>query len=42
MSSLLDNVKQLLNLGVGDIGRLEHIKSSLEKNKTPFFRQKLC
>ena len=33
MSSLLDNVKQLLNLGVGDIGRLEHIKSSLEENK---------
>ena len=25
---------RLLNLGVGDIGRLEHIRSSLEENKT--------
>ena len=33
-STLLDNVKQLLNLKVGDAGRLEHIKSSLEENKT--------
>jgi len=34
LTSLLDNVIQLLNLGVGDIGRLEHIKNSLEENKT--------
>ena len=34
MTSLLDNVIQLLNLGVGDLGRLEHIKNSLEENKT--------
>lgn len=33
MTSLLDNVIQLLNLGVGDTGRLEYIKSSLEENK---------
>lgn len=33
-STLLDNVKRLLVLGVGDKGRLEHIKDSLEKNKT--------
>ena len=26
-------MKQLLNLGVGDTGRLEHIKSALEENK---------
>lgn len=33
-STLLDNVIQLLNLNIGDTGRLEHIKSSLEENKT--------
>ena len=33
-STLLGNVKRLLELGVGDKGRLEHIKDSLEKNKT--------
>jgi hypothetical protein len=31
--SLLDDVIQLLNLGIGDRGRLEHIKDSIEKNK---------
>jgi len=36
-STLLNNVIQLLNLGVGDTGRLEHIKESLEKNKTLYF-----
>ena len=39
-STLLDNVIQLLNLGVGDRGRLEHIKSSLEENKTLYSSDK--
>jgi len=32
-SALLDNVTQLLNLRVGDGGRLEYIQDSLKKNK---------
>lgn len=31
--NLLENVKNLLSLGVGDSGRLEHIRNTLEKNK---------
>jgi|TARA_B110000495_G_C22926450_1_gene541441 hypothetical protein len=34
MSSLLDDVNQLLNQNKGDSGRLQHIKDTLEKNKT--------
>jgi len=30
----LENVERLLNLGAGDKGRLEHIKDSLQNNKT--------
>ena len=33
MSSLLDDVNQLLNQNKGDSGRLQHIKDTLEKNK---------
>ncbi len=33
MSSLLDDVNQLLNQNKGDAGRLNHIKETLEKNK---------
>ncbi len=40
MTSDLDDVKQLLNLGVGDIGRLEHIKQAIEKNKTLYTSDK--
>ncbi len=29
---LIDKVQDLLNLGIGDTGRLEHIKSTLEKD----------
>lgn len=36
-SILLGSVKRLLDLGIGDKGRLEHIKDSLEKNKTLYF-----
>lgn len=32
--SLLDDVKKLLSLGIGDTGRLEHIKITLEDGKT--------
>lgn len=32
----LDDVNELLNLGKGDQGRLEHIKTTLESNKTLF------
>ena len=39
-STLLDNVIQLLNLGIGDIGRLENIKSALEENKTLYSSDK--
>jgi hypothetical protein len=34
MSSLLDDVNQLLNQNKGDSGRLQYIKDTLEKNKT--------
>jgi hypothetical protein len=34
VSSLLDDVNQLLNQNKGDSGRLQHIKDTLEKNKT--------
>lgn len=33
MNSLLDDVNALLKLKQGDLGRLEHIKKILEKNK---------
>lgn len=33
-SSRIDSVRRLLALGVGDQGRLEHIKQALENNKT--------
>lgn len=36
MSSQLDNAKKLLELGKGDIGRLEHIKQTIENNKELF------
>jgi len=32
-SDLVDDVKRLLNLGIGDRGRLEHIKQTIEENK---------
>ena len=34
MVSLLDDVNRLLTLSVGEIGRLNHIKQTLEQNKT--------
>ena len=39
-STLLDSVKRLLALEIGDKGRLEHIKDSLEKNKTLYSSDK--
>ncbi|MDH3617435.1 MAG: hypothetical protein OES14_02960 [Nitrosopumilus sp.] len=33
MTSLLDDVKRILELGYGDIPRLTHIKETLEANK---------
>lgn len=33
MTSLLDDVKRMLEIGYGDIPRLKHIKETLEKNK---------
>lgn len=33
MTSLLDDVNRILELGYGDIPRLKHIKETLEKNK---------
>ena len=33
MTSLLDDVKRILELGYGDTPRLTHIKESLEANK---------
>ena len=33
MTSLLDDVKRMLEIGYGDIPRLQHIKETLEKNK---------
>ena len=39
-STLFNNVIQLLNLGVGDRGRLEHIENSLEENKTLYSSDK--
>lgn len=33
MSSLLDDVNRMLQLGYGDVPRLQHIKQTLEKNK---------
>jgi len=37
---LLDSVKRLLSLGIGDKGRLEHIQDALEKNKTLYSSDK--
>jgi hypothetical protein len=36
MENLLDDVLTLLEKGIGDVGRLEHIKSSLENKKNIF------
>ena len=36
MENLLDDVVTLLEKGIGDVGRLEHIKSSLENKKNIF------
>ena len=36
MENLLDDVLTLLEKGIGDVGRLEHIKSSLENQKNIF------
>ncbi len=33
MTSLLNDVKRMLEIGYGDIPRLKHIKETLEKNK---------
>ena len=33
MTSLLDDVKRMLEIEYGDIPRLKHIKETLEKNK---------
>jgi len=33
MTSLLDDVKRMLELEYGDVPRLKHIKQTLEKNK---------
>ena len=33
MTSLLDNVIALINKGIGDLSRLEHIKDTIENNK---------
>lgn len=37
---MLDSVKRLLSLGIGDKGRLEHIQDALEKNKTLYSSDK--
>ena len=36
MENLLDDVLTLLEKGIGDVGRLEYIKSSLENKKNIF------
>ena len=36
LTSLLDDVKKLLEMGMGDTSRLEHIKQTLEENKTMY------
>jgi len=33
MTSLLEDVNRMLDIGYGDIPRLKHIKETLEKNK---------
>lgn len=40
MNDLIDDVNELIRLGVGDRGRLEHIKSILEKNRTLYMSDK--